>query len=136
MDELRKKRYRDKINYVINSLNVLLVEPKNELEKRGIFYSLQTSIESVIDLIAMSVKDLGIPVQDDENNISEIINKRKLNEKLGNDLKKANGMRNIIVHRYNGIDEEIILDSVEIVKDLLIKWLDIIEEMLKDIDKD
>jgi len=133
MDEIRKKRYRDKINYVIDCLKVFPVEPKNELEKRGIFYSLQTSIESVIDLIAMLVKDLGIPVQDDENNISEIVNKRNVEEKLGDDLKKANGMRNIIVHRYNGIDEEIIMESVDIVKDLLIKWLDIIEEVLKEI---
>ncbi|MHA1438179.1 MAG: hypothetical protein ACTSPD_11430 [Promethearchaeota archaeon] len=55
MDVLIKKRYRDKINYIIDCLKVPPVEPENELEKRGIFYSLQTSIESVIDLIAMAV---------------------------------------------------------------------------------
>ena len=38
MDELRKKRYRDKINYVIDCLKVFPIEPKNELEKMGIFY--------------------------------------------------------------------------------------------------
>ena len=135
MDELRKKRYRDKINYIIDSLEVLPIEPKNELEKRGIFYSLQTSIESVIDLIAMAIKDLGIPVGEDENNISEIIKIREVESKLGEDLKRANGMRNIIVHRYNKIEEEIILDSVKDVKTLLMKWLDIIEELLEEFDK-
>ncbi|MHA1439991.1 MAG: type VII toxin-antitoxin system HepT family RNase toxin [Promethearchaeota archaeon] len=131
MDELRKKRYRDKINYIVDCLKVLPVKPKNELEKRGIFYSLQTSIEAVIDLIAMVIKDLGIPVKDDESNISELVKKRNINQELGVDLKKANGMRNIIVHRYNDIEEEIILNSVEDVKNLLMKWLDIIEEVLE-----
>ncbi|MHA1293414.1 MAG: DUF86 domain-containing protein [Promethearchaeota archaeon] len=133
MDVLRKKRYRDKINYIIDCLKVLPVEPENELEKRGIFYSLQTSIESVIDLIAMAVKDLGIPVGEDESNISEIVKKRDIDPKLGEDLKKANGMRNIIVHRYNEIEEDIILNSVEEVKTLLMNWLDIIEELLEEI---
>jgi len=48
-------------------------------------------------------------------------------------LKKANGMRNIIVHRYNEIEEDIILNSVEEVKTLLMNWLDIIEELLEEI---
>ena len=51
MDDLRLKRYRDKINYVIKSIRYLDDKPENELEKRGIFYSLQTSIESIVDLI-------------------------------------------------------------------------------------
>ena len=136
MDELRKKRYRDKINYIMDCLKLLSVKPKNELEKFGIFYSLQTSIESIIDLIAMSVKDLGIPIKDDENNIFEFVKKREINQKLGEDLKKLNGMRNIIVHRYNSIEEDIILNSVVEVKNLLKNWLNIIEELLLDFDKD
>ena len=49
MDELRIKRYRDKIQHIFEYIQDLPLEPKNELEKRGIFYSLQTSIESLID---------------------------------------------------------------------------------------
>ncbi len=136
MDEFRKKRYRDKINYIVDCMKLLSVEPKNELEKLGIFYSLQTSIESLVDLVAMSVKDLGIPVKDDENNISEFVKKRKIDKKLGEELKKANGMRNIIVHRYNNIEEDIILDSINDVNMLLMNWMNEIEEMLVDFDKD
>ena len=60
MDELRIKHYRDKINHVVEYIKDLPIVPKNELEKRRIFYSLQTSIEATIDLIAMLIKDLGI----------------------------------------------------------------------------
>lgn len=132
MDELRNKRYRDKIQHIFDYIQELPIEPKNELEKRGIFYSLQTSIEAMVDLIAMLVKDLGVQVKDDNINISEIIEIKKLNPELGEKLKKANGLRNIIVHRYNEIDEQIILDSVQEVKDLLLNWIEIIEDSLNE----
>lgn len=133
MDEMRIKRYRDKINHVVDYIKDLPFEPKNELEKRGVFYSLQTSIEGVVDLIAMLTKDLGIQVKDDNANISEIVKKRKLKSELGVKLKKANGMRNIIVHRYNNFEEQIILDSVEEIKDLLSTWISEVEEILNEI---
>lgn len=133
MDEMRIKRYRDKINHVVDYIKDLPFEPKNELEKRGVFYSLQTSIEAVVDLIAMLTKDLGIQVKDDNANISEIVKKRKLKSELGVKLKKANGMRNIIIHRYNDFEEEIILNSVEEIKDLLSKWIKVVEEILNEI---
>jgi len=133
MDELRSKQYRDKIQHIFNYIQELPLEPKNELEKRGIFYSLQTSIEAMVDLIAMLVKDLGIQVKDDNINISEIVKVRNLDFELGEKLKKANGLRNIIVHRYNEIDEQIILESVEEVKDLLLRWIEIIEECINEI---
>lgn len=133
MDELRDKRYRDKIHHIFDYIQELPIEPKNELEKRGIFYSLQTSIEAMVDLIAMLVKDLGVQVKDDNINISEIIKIKKLNPELGEKLKKANGLRNIIVHRYNEIDEQIILDSVQEVKVLLLDWIEIIEDSINEI---
>ena len=133
MDELRIKRYRDKINHIIDYIEDLPIEPRNELEKRGIFYSLQTSIEATIDLVAMLIKDLGIQVKDDDTNISEIVKARKLKSELGEKLKKANGMRNIIVHRYNDFEEQIILNSVEEIKDILYQWIKIVEEILNEI---
>ena len=134
MDELRSKRYRDKIQHIFDYIQELPLEAKNELEKRGIFYSLQTSIEAMVDLIAMLVKDLGIQVKDDNFNISEIVKIRKLNPGLGEKLRKANGLRNIIVHRYNQIDDKLILDSIKDVKNLLIQWIKIVEECLNEIE--
>ena len=133
MDDLRLKRYQDKINYIIDKIKDLSRETKTELEKDGIFYALQTSIEAMMDIIAMLTKDLVIPLKDDAANISRIIEKKKLEPILGEDLKNANGLRNILVHRYNDLDEEIILNSVEDVKTLLFKWLDIAEGILDEV---
>jgi len=58
---------------------------------------------------------------------------RNLDFELGEKLKKANGLRNIIVHRNNEIDEQLILDSVEEVKNLLLHWIEIIEESIDEI---
>ena len=135
MDELRSKRYKDKIQHIFDYIQDLPLIPKNELEKRGIFYSLQTSIEAMVDLIAMLVKDLGIQVKDDNSNINEIIKIKKLNPELGKKLSQANGLRNIIVHRYNVVDDQIILDSVQELKDLILKWVRIIEDSLNDISR-
>lgn len=136
MDELRLKRYHDKINYIVDNIEDLPIDTKNKFEKRGIFYSIQTAIESMVDLIAMLIKDFGVQVKDDEINITTIVKKRNLNPELGVKLKKANGLRNILVHRYNEIDEQIILDSVDEIKELLYQWLDIVEETLNEITKD
>ena len=135
MDDLRLKRYRDKINYVVDSINLINSNPRTELEKRGIFYSLQTSIESVIDLIAMSVKDSGIPIKDDNQNITEFVKISKINPESGEKLKKANGMRNIIVHRYNQFEEDIILNSIREVKILLLEFIERIEVFLLEFSK-
>ncbi len=133
MDNLRIKRYKDKIHHIFDYIQELPVEPKNELEKRGIFYSLQTSIEAMVDIVAMLVKDLGFQVKDDIINISKIVEIRNLDPELSEKLKKANGLRNIIVHRYNEIEEQLILDSVEDIKKLLLKWISIVEEILDEI---
>jgi len=135
MDELREKRYNDKINFIVSSMKLIDKDLENELEKRGVYYSLQTSIESMIDLIAMIVKDVGIPVKDDENNILAVAKRYNIEQTLCDKLKKANGMRNILVHRYNTIEEELIFDSIDDLRTLLLKWVNLIEAILNDLTK-
>ncbi|MCF2141298.1 MAG: DUF86 domain-containing protein [Candidatus Lokiarchaeota archaeon] len=87
-------------------------------------------MEAMIDLVAMAAKELGFQVQDDETNIQNLTKTMGIDKELGNKLKKANGMRNLIVHRYNGIEDKRILQSIPEIKDLLTKWIDIIEEII------
>ena len=126
-------RYRDKIHYIVDNISNLPLVPKNDLEKRGIFYSLQTSIEAMVDIVAMLVKDIGTIVKDDRENIKNLTQRRNIPAELGEKLLKANGLRNILVHRYNGVDEQIILNSIQEITELLFKWLDIVEGILNQI---
>ena len=133
IDKLREKRYRDKINHITTSLNDLKIKPSSSLEKKGIFYCIQTAIESAVDMISMLTKDIGLSVKDDKQNIQNIIKERSIDPSLGEKLISANGMRNIIVHRYNGIDEELVLNSINEIETLLTEWLDIFEEILNEL---
>jgi uncharacterized protein YutE (UPF0331/DUF86 family) len=136
MNPERKKRYQDKIHYIVDNFKDLPIIPANNLEKKGIFYSIQTSIESMVDLIAMLSKDLGMQVQDDNTNINNLVENLNLAQNLGGKLTKAKGLRNILVHRYNSIDDQIIMGSINDIKALLYTWLDIIEEKLHELTKD
>lgn len=130
MDNLRKLRYREKIELIKERIELFDTDPQNKIEKWGLYYAIQTSIESVFDLIAMIIKDMGIVVKDDEDNIEKIIVEKNLDKELGKQLKDAKGLRNIIVHQYNGIKEDLILDSLPKLKKLIKRWLTIIEGML------
>ncbi|GAB4309525.1 MAG: hypothetical protein Kow0069_08880 [Promethearchaeota archaeon] len=72
MDELRLKRYRDKISYVAENLSGLPRKPETRLEKSGVYYQFITAVEAVMDLAAMCVKDTGTPVQDDYSNVESL----------------------------------------------------------------
>ena len=69
----------------------------------------EVAIESLIDVSAMviSVYRLGLPANVD--NIFDILVKANvLNKEIGERLKDLKGFRNILIHRYTHIDDEIV----------------------------
>ncbi|MHA1205427.1 MAG: HepT-like ribonuclease domain-containing protein [Candidatus Heimdallarchaeaceae archaeon] len=128
-DESRKKRYRDKFGYITDNLKNLTLIPKTELEKKGVFYSVQTIIEAIMDIVAMFIKDLGLQVEDDQRNISLFVKKLNLDYELEIELKKAYELRNTLVYHYIGINEESVLNSVNEVIRVVSKWLKIFEKL-------
>jgi uncharacterized protein YutE (UPF0331/DUF86 family) len=128
----RGARYRDKLNYIVDSLELINVKPRNELEKSGVFYRLHTSIEAAMDLIAMSVRDIGRKVEDDYSNIEILRSSGLISRELAEHLKKCNGLRNYLVHRYNEVDDQIALESIDFVKKTLYSLLDAIEGFLNE----
>lgn len=128
----RGARYRDKLNYIVDSLELINVKPRSELEKSGVFYRLHTSIEAAMDLIAMSVRDIGRKVEDDYSNIEILRSSGLISRELAEHLKKCNGLRNYLVHRYNEVDDQIALESIDFVKKTLYSLLDAIEGFLNE----
>ena len=105
----------------------------DELMNRGILYSIQTAIEGVIDIVAMLVKDLGMVVEEDSQNIQKLVDKKNLNPKVGEGLIRANGLRNIIVHRHNGLSEDKISIAIEEIQQIIPQWLRIVEDILHEL---
>jgi uncharacterized protein YutE (UPF0331/DUF86 family) len=127
--EMRYKRYRDKISYIVDHLEHLPQAQKTRVEKSATFYDLHTSIEAAIDLIAMYLKDKGVQVDDDYTNLEKLL-ELNLDSELISNLKQVNGLRNYLVHRYNTFDEKVVLNAIPAVKKTLYQWIDIIEAFL------
>ena len=118
MEEERIKRYNDKLEYLNQTIEYLYNWTENidsiefierlELQKQyGIYHAFQIGIEIITDLVSMIVKDIKLIPKDDYSNINTIKNKNIISIDLAAKLREANGLRNRIVHDYNGLDNKI-----------------------------
>ena len=76
-----------------------------------------------MDIIAMLVKDKGATVSDDYHNIEKLQELKIISGTESIELKRLNGLRNAIVHKYNKFEEEIVIDHQEHIKQNLIAFL-------------
>lgn len=136
MEEERAKRYRDKLNFISErvgdieswipqTVDEFLLDKKTRL---AIYKAFQEAVETSLDIVAMICKDLKIVPKEDYANIEELHKKGLIDSKLRDVLAHANGLRNILIHRYNVVDDRIAFEST---KELLPSFPTIVEEVEK-----
>lgn len=113
---MRTEIIRKKITEIQESLEILrdnLPESLEEFEslglvKDGMYKRIEFCIEDVLDICAIINADLklGIPRSDDDI-LGILVRKGIFDEEMKKKLKGMKGFRNIIVHRYAGIDDRI-----------------------------
>jgi len=125
----RKDRYRRKLEFIIDKISIL---PDNIEENifyiDALFYRLQVSIDAAMDVIAMLCKDLGITVRDDYSNIDDLESLNIFQKDLLKNLRRLNGLRNVLVHKYNKIEEERIIQEKK-------NFVDNLKKFVKDVEK-
>ncbi len=125
----RKNHYSRKLEFIIDKISLL---PDNIEENifyiDALFYRLQVSIDAAMDVIAMLCKDLGITVRDDYSNIDDLEKLNIFQTDLLKNLRRLNGLRNALVHRYNKIEEERIIQEKE-------NYVDNLKKFVKDVEK-
>ena len=126
----RIERYKDKINYIVRNVESIQKDAESELELGGIFYGLHTAIEAAMDVVAMLLKDMGEVVEDDYSNIMRLEEIGIISVDHADRLRKCNGLRNYLVHRYNSVDDAIALDSRSEVRDIFYEFIEIVERLL------
>jgi len=142
LDKERIKRYKEKMEilqkYLIKleewTSNIDYDVPPEKLDMRdkfALYHLYQLIIEIITDLCAMTVKDLKILPKDDYSNINILAEKKIIPENLADDLRKANGLRNRMVHDYNGVIEKIVNEGILQHKEHLIKFLEVFTLWLK-----
>ena len=122
-------RIEDKRNEVIEFVEDLMGivpdsynEYKSNLEKRlACERAFERIIEATHDLAILFIKEkrLVLP-SDDEKAFGVLAGAGIINENLASRLSDAKGMRNILAHQYDKLDDEIIFEAIhkEIVKDV------------------
>lgn len=136
MSMKRVDQYIRKLEFIVDKITVLPNDFKeNVFYMDALFYRLQVSVDAAMDVVAMLCKDLGITVKDDYSNIDELENINLFPEEILKDLRRLNGIRNVLVHRYNKIEEELIINEkdhfVEILKRFVKSTEVIVNEQLK-----
>ncbi|NMC06939.1 MAG: DUF86 domain-containing protein [Candidatus Lokiarchaeota archaeon] len=141
MDPARKKRYKEKLDkldryYSLlkewlegNKIDVLVKENKT-MELFATYHSGQLVIEVITDLVAMIVKDTGSLVKGDYENFDILLEKKIISGTIHKDLKELNGLRNRLVHGYNGIVDQTAWTSltsatgkIQSAREVIEKWL-------------
>jgi uncharacterized protein YutE (UPF0331/DUF86 family) len=132
MEHDRTIRYKEKISYIfecLREIDEVMPEPSGIVLK-GVFYDLSSAIEAMMDMIAMLCKDLGIMPRGDYENIQSLHKRNTISESLASRLAKCNGLRNVLVHQYNGIDEARVISSVRRVEEDMREFIRVVEGFL------
>lgn len=115
------KRINDKIKEIEKFLEQLksitppnLEEYKASIEKKAACERyVEKIVEAVTDLAFLKIKQkkLEIP-EDDFDSFSILSDKGIIDKNLANKLKDAKGMRNIIAHQYNKVNDKLVYNSI------------------------
>ncbi len=138
---MRKEIIRTKIKEIEESIELVGENLPDTFEvfssmgliKDGIYKRIEFAIENVFDICAIINTDLelGIP-GDDEEIVENLVKNTILSEEMREKLKLMKGFRNIVVHRYGKIDDNL---AFAILKKNIRDFYDFIrrvEEILED----
>lgn len=116
MEEKDKKRILvklDEMNRYMEELSEMLPTEeeyyKNLTKRRACEKTIELAIESLIDVAALVVSSEKFGLPSDESNIIDLLVENKiLGTDLGEKVKNIKGFRNIIVHKYGGLDDKLV----------------------------
>jgi len=135
MNEDIKKRIMEKVEIVIERVEFIEEHLSNEILRnrilrKAIYKEFQEAVEAVSDVCAMLRRGLNSSAKDDYSNIDFLVEHAILEEKKAEKLKEANGLRNRLIHGYDGVDDETacyaIIELIEDLKDfpvVVLEWI-------------
>lgn len=120
MEKSDKIRILSKLDEMINYIEELkgMLPEKDEyfqdlVKRRACEKTIELAIDSMTDVAAMIVSAQKLDLPTSEENIFDILIEYKiLNKEMGEKLKDIKGFRNILIHRYGYVDNEIVYDNL------------------------
>jgi len=121
---------KNRILSKLDELNSYLVEleevmPRNyegyvnSIEKRrSCERLLHISVECVIDVCSLMVKGLRLGLPSGEEDLFERLERKKIvSGRMKEKLKLMRGFRNVLVHRYGEVDDELVFENLKSIED-------------------
>ena len=108
----------DKLDTYLNELNQIIPVNFEEYrlveKKRGCERLLQLCIECIIDISKLFVSGLRLGLPSEENDLFDKMKKKKIiSEAMTSTLKEMRGFRNILIHEYAAVDDEIVFGALK-----------------------
>jgi len=132
---MRRKRYLEKLEvfeeemeFIESKAKTLVAE--DDVTKRALLYALEVCVDVVLDVVAMATKDLGLTVEDDYTNVEKLEKEKMLTKKESELIRRFNGLRNAVVHKYNQLDLDAVLrglNKIEVLYEVLDKLVEAVE---------
>lgn len=126
----RDDAYARKFATIVESLAKVpdRTDDLSTLEREGVLHLVQVSVDAAMDLAAMTVKDAGREVKDDYHNLATLVELKLLGEAEAEELRRLNGLRNAIVHKYNTFEEREVFDNLDAIQRMLLDFVERVEE--------
>lgn len=132
MEEKRLKRYKGKLELISKRAEEIekwksgfFIEERDRL---AIYKAFQEIAEACMDLVAMMLKDSGKIAEDDYTNINKAVRLGLIPYKLKPSLDDLNGLRNRIVHEYNGLDDKIAFNAMDEILPSIKGFVEVVEK--------
>jgi len=127
------KRYLEKLEVFEGEMRFIKTKPfteEDDVTRRALLYALEVCVDVVMDVVAMATRDLGLTVEDDYTNVEKLEKEKVLVEREGELIRRFNGLRNAIVHKYNRLDLDAVqrgLNKIEKLHEVLDKLVEVVE---------
>lgn len=139
MERERLRRYIDKLGHIeerIEDIRSWLAEFEeySALDRKtrlAVYKAMQEAVEAATDIAAMILKDEGKLPQDDYTNIAQLGTLGIIDDQLKAALNEAGGLRNRLVHGYNGVNDALALESIQDLLSPLGRFVSRVKEWVK-----
>ncbi len=140
MEKDRIKRYEEKIEIILDRKMDIEewiapyeedISIKDKMARFAVYKAMQEAVEASLDIAAMVVKDIGKLPKDDYTNVEILAENKIIDDTLAKVLNEANGLRNIVVHSYNKIDDIRAFQSIKNITPHFERFSEVIKKWTK-----
>ncbi|MCT8337548.1 DUF86 domain-containing protein [Methanoculleus sp. Afa-1] len=100
----------DRVEFIDRHLSEEILTDR--ILRKAMYKEFQEAVEAAADICALTRRSLDSSAQDDYSNVDYLVERGIVPAGLGQSLKEANGLRNRLVHEYDGINDRIAYASI------------------------